>query len=227
MNALPPTHKSAVAYYRVSSQKQGQSGLGLEAQEASVTAYATYAKLNIAATFTEVESATKKGQRTEIFKAIDFCKKNSAVLLIAKIDRLARNVAFISNLMDSGVDFVAIDMPEANRLTIHIMAAMAEHEATMISKRTKDALQAAKARGTTLGKPENLTKEAQEKSARVNEAKAIEAYKSVSAFASELRGQGLAYLKIAERLNSAGFTTRNGAKFTATTVKRMLDRLEA
>jgi len=220
-------HTTAVAYYRVSSQKQGVSGLGLEAQESSVTQYATYANLNIAATFVEVESGTGKVQRTEIFKAIDFCKRSGAVLLIAKIDRLARNVAFISNLMDSGVDFVAIDMPEANRLTIHIMAAMAEHEASMISKRTKDALQAAKARGTTLGKPENLTKEAQEKSARVNEARAVEAYKSVSAFAVELRGQGLPYLKIAERLNDAGFTTRNGAQFTATTVKRMLDRLEA
>ena len=141
-----------VAYYCVSTQRQGESGLGLDAQREAVRDYARVNGKNIIAEFTEVESG-RKTSRVELDKAFGEAKRKKALLVIAKIDRLARNVAFISQLMESKVEFVAVDMPDAGRLTIHIMAAIAEHEAKMISDRTKAALKAAKDRGTKLGNP--------------------------------------------------------------------------
>lgn len=142
-----------VAYYRVSTDRQGRSGLGLEAQRQSIGNFVDDRKWNLVAEFTEIESGKRK-DRPELQKAIAACKRCNARLVIAKLDRLARNVAFIANLMDGCVDFVACDMPEANRLTLHILAAVAEHEREMISERTKAALQAAKARGVRLGSPD-------------------------------------------------------------------------
>jgi DNA invertase Pin-like site-specific DNA recombinase len=133
-----------VGYYRVSTAKQGASGLGLEAQREAVRRHATSARGVIVANFTEIESG-KRNDRPQIAAALAACRARKATLVIAKLDRLARNVAFISNLMESGVDFVACDNPNANRLTIHILAAIAEHERAMISERTKAALAAAKA----------------------------------------------------------------------------------
>lgn len=144
--------KNYVAYFRVSTDKQGVSGLGLEAQRAAVEKYVAGAGGVIAAEFQEIESG-KRNDRPEIAGALAACRAHRATLIIAKLDRLSRNVAFISNLMESGVDFVAADMPMANRLTVHILAAVAEHEREMISQRTKAALAAAKARGTKLGNP--------------------------------------------------------------------------
>lgn len=141
-----------IAYYRVSTDKQGKSGLGLDAQRQAVAGFVA-GRGEIVAEHTEIESTRNK--RPELHAALEACRKHKATLLIARLDRLARNVAFISNLMESRVDFLAVDMPEANRLTIHILAAVAEHEREMISKRTKAALQAAKARGTALGKPQS------------------------------------------------------------------------
>lgn len=141
-----------VCYLRVSTTRQGASGLGLEAQRAAVAQYATSIGCSIIAEYVEVESG-KKADRPQIAAALAACKLHRATLVIAKLDRLARNVAFIANLMDGGVEFVACDMPYANRLTLHLMAAMAEHEREMISQRTKAALAAAKARGVKLGNP--------------------------------------------------------------------------
>jgi len=217
-------YKKAIAYYRVSTQKQGASGLGLEAQKMSVQSYAQKNCLQIAGVFTEVETGTRKRQRVEIFKAIDAAKAAGAVLLIAKLDRLARNVAFTSALMESGVDFVACDMPQANKLTVHIIAAIAEHEADLISQRTKAALQAAKARGVVLGNPGNMTYEAQVKGANVRKQAAIEGYKKTVGYARLLRQNGKTFGAIADRLNEEGHTTRQGKPFQAMTVKRMLDR---
>ncbi len=138
-----------VAYYRVSTDKQGQSGLGLDAQRHAVASYLS-GRADIVAEFTEVESG-KKHDRPQLAAALAECRWRRAKLVIAKLDRLARNVYFISGLMESGVEFVAGDMPEANRLTLHILAAVAEHEREMISKRTKEALAVAKTRGTRLG----------------------------------------------------------------------------
>ena len=131
-----------VGYFRVSTSRQGESGLGLEAQRQAVSDYLAGGRRELVGEHTEIESG-KRNDRPELLKALDACRKQKAKLIIAKLDRLARNVAFIANLMESGVDFVAVDFPQANRLTIHILAAVAEHEREMISERTKAALQAA------------------------------------------------------------------------------------
>src|SRR4051795_3500540 len=128
-----------VAYYRVSTQKQGASGLGLEAQREAVAGYLNGGDWQLAAEFTEVESG-RKNDRPELAKALVACRRIGATLIIAKLDRLARNVAFVSNLMESGVEVTAADFPTANRLAVHILAAVAEHEREMISARTKAAL---------------------------------------------------------------------------------------
>src|ERR687884_1412512 len=141
-----------VAYYRVSTAKQGASGLGLEAQREAVAGYLNGGNWQLAAEFVEIESG-RKNDRPELAKALAMCRRIGATLIIAKLDRLARNVAFVSNLMESGVEFTAVDFPTANRLTIHILAAVAEPQREMISARTKAALAAAKARGTKLGNP--------------------------------------------------------------------------
>jgi DNA invertase Pin-like site-specific DNA recombinase len=139
-----------VSYLRVSTARQGVSGLGLEAQRAAVAGYLNGGDWELLKEIVEVESG-KRNDRPALAEALKVCRKHKATLVIAKLDRLARNVAFISNLMESGVEFVAVDMPQANRFVVHILAAVAEHEAEAISKRTKAALAAAKARGTQLG----------------------------------------------------------------------------
>jgi len=141
-----------ISYLRVSTARQGVSGLGLEAQRAAVTAHIAASGHTLVTEYVEVESGAKAA-RPQLAAALAACKLHRATLVIAKLDRLARNVAFISNMMDGGVDFVACDMPHANRLTLHLLAAIAEHEREMISQRTKAALQAAKARGRRLGNP--------------------------------------------------------------------------
>ena len=195
--------------------------MGLEAQRAAVEAYAARSGLEIRETFLELETGTRKRERIEIHKALEAAKRQGAVLLIGKLGRLARSVSFISNLMDSRVDFVAVDMPQANKLTVHIMAALAEHEAELISKRTKEALAAAKVRGVVLGKPENLTEEAQRKGARANQARAQQAYRRVVGYVRELRAKGDSYRTIATRLNDEGFTTREGKAWRAAQVRRV------
>jgi DNA invertase Pin-like site-specific DNA recombinase len=146
-----------VAYYRVSTAKQGKTGLGLDAQRKAVSDYLNGGNWTLAAEFTEVESGKRSDNRPQLSAALTACKKHKAKLVVAKLDRLARNVAFISKLMESGVEFVACDMPVANKLTIHILAAVAEHEREVISQRTKDALAEARQRlakqGKKLGNP--------------------------------------------------------------------------
>ena len=141
-----------VAYFRVSTDKQGRSGLGLEAQREAVLAFLNGGKWALVAEFVEVESG-KRNDRPQLTAALAACKKHKAKLVIAKLDRLSRNLAFIAALMESGVEFVAVDNPHANKLTVHILAAVAQHERELIAQRTRDALQAAKARGTKLGNP--------------------------------------------------------------------------
>lgn len=143
--------KKAIAYYRVSTDRQGKSGLGLEAQQEAVRLFVDRENYQIAAHFTEIESG-KKNARPQLLTALARCRKEKATLIIAKLDRLGRNVAFISNLMESQVEFKAVDNPHASRLMLHMLAAFAEHEREQISIRTKDALQAAIRRGVQLGK---------------------------------------------------------------------------
>src|SRR5579863_10226487 len=175
-----------VAYYRVSTDKQGKSGLGLEAQREAVMRHIGTEQL--AAEFTEVESASKDSNRPQLHAALSECRKRRGVLIIAKLDRLARNVHFISGLMNSDVEFVAVDMPSANRLTIHILAAVAEHERDMISQRTKAALAAAKARGTKLGNPRAAEAAAIARAAKTLQPPAPEVLKLMTEWRDQGRG---------------------------------------
>ena len=154
----PSKARRFVAYYRVSTERQGTSGLGLEAQQKAVRDYLNGGAWELVAEHVEVESG-KNADRPELAKALDACRRHKAKLVIAKLDRLSRNLAFIATLMEAGVEFLAVDNPHANKLTVHILAAVAQHEREMISERTKAALQAAKDRGVRLGNP-NLSKAA-------------------------------------------------------------------
>ena len=214
----------AVAYYRVSTVKQGQSGLGLEAQQAAVFVHAQQQGLGISLEYTEIETGTRKRRRPQLEAALEQTKRLGAVLLIAKLDRLARNVAVVAALMESGVRFVAVDMPEADNLTIHVMAAVAEREAQLISSRTKAALKARKARGLFLGRAENLNLEARQAGARVNLERAVHDMRTVAAYASTLRRHGSSLRAIAAQLEDHGFRTRHGGPWNAVQVKRVLDR---
>ena len=226
MNRTPRfTGQPAVAYYRVSTAKQGQSGLGLEAQQAAVLAFAQVDGLRIAAEVTEVETGTRKRRRPQLEAALEQTRRLGGVLLIAKLDRLARNVAFVSTLMESGVQFVAVDMPDADSLTLHVMAAVAEREAALISARTTAALAARKARGLPLGNPSNLTDAARLKAQEGNRSAAVTANRQAAGYAETLRGQGLSLAAVASRLNGDGFRTRTGSSWQPMQVKRMLDRL--
>lgn len=208
-----------IAYYRVSTKRQGKSGLGLEAQRQAVINY--IAPELIDAEFTEVETGTNKKHRPELDKAIELCKKHNATLLIAKLDRLARNVSFVSNLMDSGVKFKAVDFPEANELTIHILASIAQHEAKVISTRIKDALAVKKQKGEKLGNPQNLTNEARKKGTLsiVAKAKNNENNQRAKAFIAQMEGKTLQ--QIADALNESKFKTSRGKLFTPTQVSRL------
>ncbi len=215
-----------VGYYRVSTKSQGASGLGLEAQSAAVLSYLNGGSWALLAAYTDIETGTRKGnQRPELKKAIAHAKRERATLVIAKLDRLARNVNFVTSLMESGVEFVCVDNPTANKLTVQILACVAEAEAEAISKRTKEALAAAKARGVVLGTPENLTADAQKKGAAAREAKAISTYVGVARTIADLRKGGSSFQQIATSLNDSGEVTTTGLPFKAMTVKRILDRV--
>lgn len=214
-----------VAYYRVSTNEQGNSGLGLEAQKSD--AYRFLKKSDtILKEYTEVASG-KNDERVELLRAIEYANNNNATLLIAKLDRLSRNAAFIFTLKDTGVKFVCADMPDANTLTIGIFATMAQHERELISKRTKSALAALKAKGVQLGKPENLTLEAMAKGRAMHSKKAREKENNVKATAmiKLLRKDGASLQEIANELNTLGFKTSRNKAFQKTTVSRLLKRI--
>src|SRR5690349_21739379 len=210
-----------VAYYRVSTDRQGRSGLGLDAQRSAVTDYLNGGNWQLVAEFTEVESG-RKNDRPELAKALATCRRIGATLIIAKLDRLARNVAFVSNLMESGVEFTAVDFPTANRLTIHILAAVAEHEREMISARTKAALAAAKARGTKLGNPNGLSAEARTRGTAVAVAKRKAAAADLAPVITEIKAGGRTSLRaIAAELDARGIRAPCGGKWTAPAVMRL------
>lgn len=212
-----------VAYYRVSTLKQGQSGLGLEAQQATVTGFIGTG--TVVATFIEVESG-KKNHRPQLQAAIQAAKDSGSRLVIAKLDRLSRNAGFIFQLRDSGVDFVAADMPDANTLTIGIFAVIAQHERETISKRTKDALAAKKARGFILGTPANLTDDvrAQARMIQMENARTHKANNQARAIIDDKVTQGWTLQKIADYLNKLEYKTRRGKAFQPTTVHRLISK---
>ena len=213
-----------ISYLRVSTQKQGASGLGLEAQRATVADYAKRTGGTIVAEFMEVESG-KKNSRFELLAAIAEAKRTGSTLVIAKLDRLARNAAFILTLRDTGVKFVACDIPDANTFTVGIIALIAQNEAELISTRTKDALKAKKMRGDKLGTPENLTAEARAKGRQAHSRNAASNQNTVMAkdYAQLLRNDSTTTLRaIAQTLNIKGFKTPRGGQFTAVQVLRLL-----
>lgn len=218
-----------IAYYRVSTKRQGQSGLGLEAQKKAVSDFLGTRRHLLIREFVETESGTKS-DRPELQAALEACRVHQARLVIAKLDRLARNASFLLSLRDAGVDFVCCDMPDANRLTVGILAMVAEDEADRISQRTKAALQAAKARGVKLGTAgaQNLrNREAgSQRGNRVKIAKADQMAASLSSFVLPLRDQGLSLRAIASELNDANIPTARGGVWRAPQVRRLLERLE-
>lgn len=218
--------KKYTPYYRVSTQEQGKSGLGLQAQKDAVLKFINYNLSVLDVEFQEVESG-KKDDRPELSKAIDYCKRNNTTLLIAKLDRLSRNAAFIFKLRDEKVDFVCCDLPDANTLTIGIFATLAQHERELISKRTKEALQAKKQQGFKLGNPQNLTDEARQKGWAAIKNKALNNTnnKRATGYIVQLReSEEMPFQKIADKLNDEGFRTSRNKFFTATAVKRLCDR---
>ena len=220
-----------IAYCRVSTNAQGASGLGIDAQRKAITDYLNGGRWELVEEFVEVESGKRSDNRPMLLQALETCRRTGSKLLIAKLDRLSRNAAFISNLMDSAVDFVAVDFPNANRLTVHILAAVAEHEREMISKRTKEALQAAKARGVKLGSPKGITKEVGLRGAahslEVRQGKALDHARRIYPIIREMKEQGLSLRGIAKRLSEGKeLTPRGGTEWTATTVKGVIEKVE-
>ncbi|MFH6965826.1 recombinase family protein [Flavobacterium sp. FlaQc-28] len=219
--------KKFVAYYRVSRKEQGTSGLGLSAQRSSVVKYVDSQAGVIIEEFTEIETGTNKRIRIEIQKAIQLAKNEGAVLVIAKLDRLARNVNFVTSLMDAGIEFLAVDMPTANNFTIHIFSALAEQEAKLISSRTKLALDELKKKNVVLGTPKNLTDEARAKGLlKIKEnAMTNDNNRQAKSIIANCREKGMSYRKIAGYLNELNFKTRYGNQFLAPTVQQLYNRI--
>lgn len=220
-----------VTYLRVSTDRQGRSGLGVEGQRSAVEAYVARTRATIVREFVEVESG-RHDDRPKLGEALAFARRAKATLLVAKLDRLSRSVQFIATVLNSGVEFAAADVPEANRLLLHVLAAVAEAEAKAISERTKVALAAYKARGGLLGSRHplvpSLSAVARRKGSalgsRANSRKAVEAYSDLLPFMAKLREQGLSLRAIAQRLNDDGHATRTGCAWTSTQVLFVLRR---
>lgn len=212
------TEQRFVTYYRVSTDKQGRSGLGLEAQRNAVTQFLTTRYASVLAEFLEVESGGKD-DRPKLREALEACRRGKATLLIAKLDRLARSVAFVAGLMDGETDFVAVDMPHASRFVLHIMAAVAEHERQIIGERTKAALAAAKARGVRLGTNGMALAER-------HRAEAVEYAGTIkNAVMNVMQAGASTSRQVAEGLNKAGVFSRRGRQWHPASVSRVLDRL--
>jgi DNA invertase Pin-like site-specific DNA recombinase len=222
-----------VGYLRVSTLRQGASGLGLEAQKAALDRYVLQHGCRLLATYSETETGKKDtlDNRPELRKAIAHAKRAGATLVVAKMDRLARSVAVTSLLHQSGVEFVACDNPYANRLTVQILAAVAENEARAVSERTSAALQAAKRRGVLLGARNpacraNLKPSAAQRGRQLGaesvHASAVSAYDDIRPYLADLRAVGLSLRAVAERLNLEGHLTRRGRVWNASQVSRVL-----
>lgn len=219
---MASSQKTYVSYIRVSTRRQGESGLGLEAQRAASKAFLRPGDV-IAAEYVEVESG-RKSDRPELARALDHARRIGAVLLIAKLDRLARNVAFISNLMEAGVEITAADMPEANRVMLHVMAAMAEHEAQAISERTVAALAAAKARGVKLGwanPKRGDQKAAGAASGRARRDQALAFAQLHGPRVMMRRAEGASLAQIAEEFNHQKIASSRGGKWHASSVRNL------
>jgi DNA invertase Pin-like site-specific DNA recombinase len=224
-----PAHQGKfVAYFRVSTDRQGKSGLGIEAQRNSVSEFLNGGSWKLVKEFVEVESG-KRSDRPRLAEAIKACRAYGAKLVIAKLDRLSRDAHFLLGLEKAGIDFVAADMPNANRLTVGIMAMVAEEERRMISKRTKDALAAAKRRGKKLGGDRGVvpTERARVLAIAANQSRADARAADIAPIIKDLQAAGAGSLRaLAKSLNEAGIpTARSKGEWSAVQVKRALDRM--
>ena len=215
-----------VSYLRVSTQKQGFSGLGLEAQKEIIENF-LHDKIPIAE-FVEVESG-RKTNRPKLKDALALCRTTGSTLIVAKLDRLARNVSFLSNLLESDVEIVFCDFPQANKMVLHILAAISQYEAELTASRTKAALQAKKARGAKLGNPEHLLDKHEQAIANSNKTNSEKAKKNPNnkravAFLKVMISQGKSLTEMTDILNSEGFVTAQGCKFVPATVRRLIKR---
>jgi DNA invertase Pin-like site-specific DNA recombinase len=211
-----------VAYYRVSTDRQGESGLGLDAQRKLVADYLNGGSWTLSAEFTEVESG-KRSDRPQLAAALAMAKRLRAKLIVAKLDRLSRNVSFISALLDSGVEFVAADMPQANKMTLQVLAVFAEHERDLISARTKQALAAAKERGVKLGGPKHL--EASALGVAANKTNADRFAANVLPLIREIQASGVTTLRgVARALNARGVQSARGVPWSPVSVSNILKR---
>ena len=215
-----------VTYLRVSTQRQGSSGLGLQAQLDIIRNYLN--GNSPIAEFVEVESG-RKSERPQLHKALELCKKKKATLIVAKMDRLSRNVTFTSQLLDSGIEIVFCDFPKANRLVLTIIAAISEYEAGLIRKRTKEALQVKKEQGFKLGKPENLINNleraiANSKKTNMEKAKNNPNNRRAVALLRNLVKTTSNLSEMARLLNDEGFVTSRGCKFTSKQVSLLLKK---
>ena len=216
-----------VAYYRVSTTKQGKSGLGLAAQEHATESYLERVEGELIGAFTDVESGSKDN-RPELQKALRECRLTGATLLIAKLDRLSRNRRFLMELSDSSTDFVCCDMPEANNFTVGLLACLADYERQLISERTKAALQVAKSKGVKLGNPNlHLVRNTNTKAAVLARSKSAQNRNSeLRQVIKEIQGSSsvpLTLRQIANHLNKAGYTSSRGGEFYPTSVQRILE----
>ena len=219
---------SYVSYLRVSTQRQGTSGLGLQAQQEIIQKYLN--GCSPVAEFIEVESG-RKTNRPKLHEALELCKKKKAILIVAKMDRLSRNVAFTSQLLDSGIEIVFCDFPKANRLVLTIIAAISEYEAGLIRKRTKEALQIKKDQGFKLGKPENLTNNLEKAITNSKKANAEKANNNPNnrravALIKNLINNTSNLSEMARQLNSEGFLTSRGGNFSAKQVSILINRYQ-
>jgi DNA invertase Pin-like site-specific DNA recombinase len=215
-----------VAYYRVSTAQQGRSGLGLEAQQAAVLTFLAGSAQSLSAAFTEVESGKRAANRPELNKALETCRLTGATLVIAKLDRLSRDAHFLLGLEAAGVAFVAADMPNANRLTVRLMAVIAQEEREMIAARTKAALAAAKARGVKLGGWKGGPVVDQGKGAAALQKLADAFAAQVGPMVTEMRRRGLSLRQIAADLTTGGIRTARGGEWTAAGVNSVLLRYQ-
>jgi DNA invertase Pin-like site-specific DNA recombinase len=228
----PATAKAPrfVAYLRVSTAKQGAQGLGIEAQRQAVAAHVRSAGEGAVALAEYVETESgRRNDRPKLAEAMEHCRLAGAKLLIAKLDRLSRNAAFLVNLRDTGVDVVAADMPNIDKLTFHVLAGVAEHEREMISQRTKAALAVAKARGTKLGNPKGAAHLKGRGNAKALEGKRAKALSQAEPFRrtiASLRAEGVTTARgMARAFNARGFEAPRGGQWNATGVLRLLNRL--
>ncbi len=216
-----------LAYYRVSTARQGRSGLGLDAQRACVESYAGIVGGTVLRAYQEIESG-RKSDRPELARAVADAKRSRATIVIARLDRLARDAHLISGLQKTGVPFVCCDMPDADETMIGVYAYLGQREAKLISERTKAALAQAKLRGVILGKTENMTQAGRllgaVKAGVVHRTKANEAYSDLGPWFIEMRGEGLSLRAIVSKLAAEGHTTRRGHAWNAKQVSRVLAR---